>query len=215
MVKKLTFSLPFAFPFINGFCSESGGYHHSFSKNLFCRAHSLDPTPSTGVQKSSISITTDHVSWEIPALEHAKCWKSRVQSWQKNKKLAADLASWFLGGEVVWERSWFMEDVRLAEGYLGSKWTHPFKKKSPLIKVSKVHKFPLLWGRFFDFLVPFFLLFLTSETYPWSTVHWTRSMSWPIGPAEVAQHFLKKFRNPFLSWLDFWVAQKTAFCNTT
>lgn len=28
-------------------------------------------------------------------------------------------------------------------------------------------------------------------------------MSWPIGPAEVAQHFLKKFRNPFLSWLDF------------
>ena len=34
-----------------------------------------------------------------------------------------------------------MEDVRLAEGYLGSKWTHPFKKKSPLIKVSKVHKF--------------------------------------------------------------------------
>lgn len=132
MVKKLTFSLPFAFPFINGFCSESGGYHHSFSKNLFCRAHSLDPTPSRGVQKSSISITTDHVSWEIPALEHAKCWKSRVQSWQKNKKLAADLASWFLGGEVVWERSWFMEDVRLAEGYLGSKWTHPFKKKISL-----------------------------------------------------------------------------------
>lgn len=32
--------------------------------------------------------------------------------------------------DVVWERSLFMEDVGLAEGYLGSKWTHPFKKKT-------------------------------------------------------------------------------------
>lgn len=36
-------------------------------------------------------------------------------------------------------------------------------------------------------------------------------MSWPIGPAEVAQHFLKKFRNPFLSWLDFRWPKKRHF----
>ena len=108
MPKKLMFSLPIAFRLcINGFCSEFGEYHLSF-----CRLHTLDPAPSTGIHKSSKSITTDYVSWEIPALEHAKCWKSRAQSWP-----------WFLGGVGMFGRGIEMED-----GWtLGSKW-HIFSK---------------------------------------------------------------------------------------
>ena len=53
--------------------------------------------------------------------------------------LAKKTKSW----QQIWphdflvERNWFMENVRLAEGYLGSKWTHPFKKKLPWLKSPK------------------------------------------------------------------------------